>query len=132
MANEKNLMPIQEVNARRTREQRSADSRKAGQASGKARREQKAIREILTDYLSNDIKDNKQLENLAKKLNIDSKKSIKELFAVVCVLNSLKQGKLDDLEKMARLLGEEEKPKENNGILDELAEYLKNDKTDVE
>ena len=40
MANEnsmKNLMPIEEVNSRRTREQHSADSRKGGIASGKAR-----------------------------------------------------------------------------------------------
>lgn len=40
MANENslnNLMPIEEVNSRRTREQHSADSRKGGIASGKAR-----------------------------------------------------------------------------------------------
>ena len=34
-------MPIQEVNSRRTPEQHSADSRKAGIASGKARRERR-------------------------------------------------------------------------------------------
>ena len=31
MANEQNLMPIEEVNSRRTREQHSEDSRKGGQ-----------------------------------------------------------------------------------------------------
>lgn len=48
MANSKdNLMPIQEVNSRRTREQHSADSRKGGKASVEARRRKKAMREML-------------------------------------------------------------------------------------
>ena len=50
MANEKNLMPIQEVNSNRTREQHSADSRKAGIASGKARREKAALKKA-TEWL---------------------------------------------------------------------------------
>lgn len=53
MANDKlkNLMPIEEVNSRRTREQHSADSRKAGIASGEARRKKKAMREMLETCL---------------------------------------------------------------------------------
>ena len=42
-------MPIEEVNSRRTREQHSADSRKAGIASGKARSFKSLARELLTD-----------------------------------------------------------------------------------
>lgn len=44
-----NLMPIEEVNSRRTREQHSADSRKGGIASGKARNFKSLARELLTD-----------------------------------------------------------------------------------
>lgn len=44
-----NLMPIQEVNSKRTREQHSADSRKGGIASGKARSFKSIARELLTD-----------------------------------------------------------------------------------
>lgn len=55
MANEQNLMPISEVNSRRTREQHSRDSRKAGIASGKARREKKAFKETLEAVLAMSI-----------------------------------------------------------------------------
>lgn len=56
MANEQNLMPIQEVNSRRTREQHSADSRKAGIASGEARRRKKTMRETLEMLLDEKYK----------------------------------------------------------------------------
>lgn len=52
MANEQNLMPIEEVNSRRTPEQHSADSRKGGQASGVARRRKKSLKEAADYYLS--------------------------------------------------------------------------------
>lgn len=51
------LIPIQEVNARRTKEQHSADSRKAGIASGIAKRKKKAMREMLEMCL--EMKDKK-------------------------------------------------------------------------
>ena len=41
-----NLMPIEEVNSNRTREQHSADSRKGGIASGEARRAKKGMQNI--------------------------------------------------------------------------------------
>lgn len=57
MGNKKNLMPIEEVNSRRTREQHSADSRKAGKASGVARREKKALKETLEMLLRMPVED---------------------------------------------------------------------------
>lgn len=54
-----NLMPIQEVNSRRTREQHSADSRRAGKASGKARRKKKAMKDAINMLLSLPLKDEK-------------------------------------------------------------------------
>lgn len=52
MANEQNLMPIQEVNSRRSREQHSEDSRRAGQKSGEVRRQRKAMKEQMEMLLS--------------------------------------------------------------------------------
>lgn len=52
MPNEQNLMPIEEVNSRRTREQHSEDSRRAGIASGVSRRRKKSLREAAELYLS--------------------------------------------------------------------------------
>ena len=54
-----NLMPIQEVNSNRTREQHSADSRRAGIASGEARRKKKAMKEAINMLLSLPLKDEK-------------------------------------------------------------------------
>ena len=50
----KNLMPIQEVNSRRSREQHSADSRKAGLASAQKRRDTRTLKEICLDILSSE------------------------------------------------------------------------------
>lgn len=52
MANEQNLMPIEIVNSRRTREQHSEDSRKAGKKSGEVRRQRKAMKEQMEMLLS--------------------------------------------------------------------------------
>ena len=52
MANEQNLMPIEEVNSRRTPEQHSEDSRKAGIASGESRRRTKTFREAMMAILN--------------------------------------------------------------------------------
>lgn len=56
MANVENLMPIEEVNSNRTREQHSEDSRKAGIASGKARREKASLKKSLETILNSDIR----------------------------------------------------------------------------
>ena len=54
VANEQNLKPIQEVNSNRTREQHSADSRKAGIASGKVRREKRTFKQAIEWLVNND------------------------------------------------------------------------------
>ena len=120
-------MPIEEVNSRRTREEHSEDSRKAGIASGKARREKKTIQKILADLLDSEIKDSPQFAKLASKMGVESDKSIKDIFTLVCLLNSVKSGNLGDLERLSKLLGEDNTKEHNNGILDELTEYLKNE-----
>lgn len=51
MANLENLMPIEQVNSNRTREQHSEDSRRAGIASGKARREKATMLQMLEKCL---------------------------------------------------------------------------------
>lgn len=42
-----NLLPIEEVNSRRTREQHRKDSQKAGKASGASRRRHKSLQETM-------------------------------------------------------------------------------------
>ena len=85
MANEQNLMPIQEVNSRRSREQHSEDSRKGGKKSAEVRRQRKAMKEQMEILLSlpfnlkdrngNDIAD--MLSELGiEKENIDNQMAI--------------------------------------------------------
>lgn len=75
MANEQNLIPIQEVNSRRTREQHSEDSRKGGKKSGEVRRQRKAMKEQAELLLSLpfNLKDNngRELSNFLRELGID-------------------------------------------------------------
>lgn len=113
MANEENLMSIDEVNSRRTREQHSNDSRKGGQASGKARRKKKAMRELAQAILSMPVKKGK------KTAGIDKAKAIEELVgknltvqevALLKIAQSAMRGNTKDLEFLRDTAGE--KPKE--------------------
>lgn len=111
----------------RTGEEQVEIARQGGIASGKARREKKTIQKILADLLDSEIKDSPQFAKLASKMGVESDKSVKDIFTVVCLLNSVKSGNLGDLERLSKLLGEDNAKEHNNGILDELTEYLKNE-----
>lgn len=113
MANEENLMSIDEVNSRRTREQHSNDSRKAGQASGKVRREKKAMRELAQAILSMPVKKGQ------KTADIDKAKAVEDLVgknltvqevALLKIAQSAMRGNTKDLEFLRDTAGE--KPKE--------------------
>ena len=103
MANEKNLIPFDE----RTENERREIARQGGIASGIARREKKTVQKILNDFLSTAAKDNPQVAKLAAKMGLKSDDSIKDLFTIVCTLNTLKNGNLSDLERLSKLLGEQ-------------------------
>ena len=101
MANEQNLRPI------RTESEARKKGRNGGIASGIARREKKTIQKILNDFLSTAAKDNPQVAKLAAKMGLKSDDSIKYLFTIVCLLNTMKDGNLSDLERLSKLLGEQ-------------------------
>lgn len=101
MANEQNLKPI------RTESEARKKGRNGGIASGIARREKKTIQKILNDFLSTAAKDNPQVAKLAAKMGLRSDDSIKDLFTIVCLLNTMKDGNLSDLERLSKLLGEQ-------------------------
>lgn len=100
MANEQNLRVPTSSEARR-------NGKKGGIASGVARREKKTIQKILNDFLSTAAKDNPQVSELAAKMGLKSDDSIKDLFTIVCILNTMKDGNLSDLERLSKLLGEQ-------------------------
>ena len=97
MANEKNL----------THKLTVSEQRKGGQKSAQVRREKKTVQKILNDFLSTAAKDNPQVSKLAAKMGLQDDGSIKDLFTIVCTLNTLKDGNLSDLERLSKLLGEQ-------------------------
>ena len=101
MANEQNLRPI------RTESEARKKGRNGGIASGIARREKKTVQKILGDFLDLGITQNRTLEALARKAGLSTDGSIKDLFTIVCTLNTLKDGNLSDLERLSKLLGEQ-------------------------
>ena len=114
--NEKNLIPQAHT---LTVEEAS----KGGQNSGKARREKKTIQKILADLLDSEIKDSPQFAKLASKMGVESDKSVKDIFTMVCLLNSVKSGNLGDLERLSKLLGED-KQNENADVLSKLDKVI--------
>lgn len=75
MANEQNLIPIELVNARKTREERKESASKAGKASGEAKRKRKAMKEQAELLLSLPFnltdRNGKEQKEVLEKLGID-------------------------------------------------------------
>ena len=107
----------------RTGEEQVEIARQGGIASGKARREKKTIQKILADLLDSEIKDSPQFAKLASKMGVESDKSVKDIFTMVCLLNSVKSGNLGDLEWLSKLLGED-KQNENADVLSKLDKVI--------
>ena len=99
--------PNAEATEFRAGEQQVEIARQGGIASGIARREKKTIQKILSELLDSEIKDSPQFAKLASKMGVESDKSIKDIFTMVCLLNSVKSGNLADLERLTKLLGED-------------------------
>ena len=100
MANKENLIPQAHV---LTGEEQS----KGGKKSVEVRRQKKTVQKILNDFLSTAAKDSPQVSKLAAKMGLQDDGSIKDLFTIVCTLNTLKDGNLSDLERLSKLLGEQ-------------------------
>ena len=100
MANKENLIPQAHV---LTVEEQS----KGGKKSVEVRRQKKTVQKILNDCLSTAAKDSPQVSKLAAKMGLQDDGSIKDLFTIVCTLNTLKDGNLSDLERLSKLLGEQ-------------------------
>ena len=99
--------PNAEATQFRSGEEAVENGRKGGVNSGIARREKKTVQKILNDFLETSAKDNPQIAKLAAKMGLQGDESIKDLFTIVCTLNTLKSGNLGDLEKLSKLLGEQ-------------------------
>lgn len=100
----KNLMPIEEVNSRRTREQHSADSRKAGKASGESRNINAEMRKRLEQIVKMTLKEGKadKIKNLAEAKGANL--TISDALLVKLVTMAL-GGNIKAMGKLMELLG---------------------------
>ena len=91
MANKQNLIPIELVNARKTREERKESASKAGKASGEAKRKRKAMKEQMEMLLSLPFKNKKQF-NFMKDLGIEENDIDNQMALIVALYGKALKG----------------------------------------
>lgn len=127
--NEQYLIPNSQRSPQELREQ----CRKGGIKSGETRRRRKTQREYLQQALDLNIKDIPQLRKLGEKMGLDVDRcTLQQLLTIKLLLNTANKSDISSLKDVVGLLGEQNESRENNGILNDLAAYLKSDKKDVE
>lgn len=126
MANEQNLMPIELVNARKTREERKESASKAGKASGEAKRKRKAMKEQMEMLLSLPVKSDK-LKSQLKSLGIKSTEINNQMALIVSLYQTALKGGKNSVQAFNTIMEmTEEKEKETGKeTLEKLDEVLK-------
>ena len=106
MPNEKNLMPIQEVNSNRTREQHSEDSRKGGVASGISRRRKRSLKEAADLYLSLPVSDRKMWNKISNR-GVDPEDIDNQMAMIIGLTMAATAGNAKAAKVIVDLLGED-------------------------
>ena len=106
MPNEKNLMPIQEVNLNRTREQHSEDSRKGGVASGVSRRRKRSLKEAADLYLSLPVSDRKMWNKISRR-GVDPEDIDNQMAMIIGLTMAATAGDAKAAKVIVDLLGED-------------------------
>ena len=115
MACKENLMPIEEVNSKRSREEHSEDSRKGGIASGEARRRKRTMREAAELFLSLPVKDD-ELKERMEALGVDGDDVDNQMAVIVGLTMKATSGDSKAAKVLAELLGEGQRQLEVSGI----------------
>ena len=102
MANEQNLIP----NSARTPTERRNNARKAGIASGKARRE-KRDREQRAAELFDLTMQGAGVEKIKKFFNINEDLTAYETMVLSCFMKAMQKGDANALEKLLKISGEQ-------------------------
>lgn len=107
-----NLMSVQELNSRRTPEQHSADSRKAGIRSGEVRREKATMISTLKKILDEDMGNGKTFREMA----------------TLGLIKGAVKGNALNYKTIMEALGEGKGEDNTNGVLVDLVEAIKDAK----
>jgi len=108
MANEQNLIPIEEVNSRRTREEHSKDSQKGGIKSGEVRRQRKAMKVQMEMLLSLPFKQEKQLKFM-KNLGIEEEEIDNQMALIVAMYGKALKGDVQAFNTIREVIQDEQK-----------------------
>ena len=108
MPNEKNLMPIQEVNSNRTREQHSEDSRKGGVASGVSRRRKRSLKEAADLFLSLPVSARKMWNKISRR-GVDPDDIDNQMAMIIGLTMAATAGDAKAAKIIVDLLGEDSK-----------------------
>ena len=132
MPNEQNLMPIEEVNSRRTREQHSEDSRRAGIASGVSRRRKKSLREAADLYLSLPVA-NRRAWNKISAEGVDPDDIDNQMAMIIGLTQKAIKGDAKAAKIIVDLIGPEKKEDDAmeklDGLLKEFKDAVKSETT---
>ena len=115
MANEQNLMPIELVNARKTREERKESASKAGKASGEAKRKRKAMKEQMEMLLSLPFKSKKQL-NFIKELGIEENDIDNQMALIVAMYGKALKGDVQAFNTIREVVQDEKTVKDEDRV----------------
>ena len=124
MANEQNLMPIELVNARKTREERRKSASKAGKASAEKKRQRKAMKEQMEMLLSLpfNLKDSEgnDIADMLSELGID-KNNIDNQMAMIISLwrtatNSRSSQQIQAVREIREIVQDEKNASNTNRI----------------
>ena len=115
MANEKNLIPIEQVNSRRSREEHSEDSRKGGQKSGEVRRQRKAMKKQMEMLLALPFKQEKQLKFM-KDLGIEENQIDNQMALVVAMYGKALKGDVQAFNIIREVVKDEQTVKDEDRV----------------
>lgn len=123
MANEQNLIPNNQRSPNEVRE----NGRKGGIASGEARRKKKLFTELAQRAL--EMRPTPKTAKIMQELGFTDDELTLKAACIMGLIKEAQAGNVKAFEKLQELTGELEYREANNGILEELTEYMKGDKS---
>lgn len=124
MANEQNLMPIQEVNSRRSREEHSRDSKKGGINSAESRRRKKSLSELAKRIADNPA--SVEYKEMLATIGIEGEDATNNAVVVAAVYEKAKSGNIDAVDKWEKYTQDGGEDQENIDIDNACAIAFKN------
>lgn len=126
--NDENLKPFKERSESECFEIRS----KGGKAGAETKKRRKTQREYLQQALDLKVSDVPALKKLGVKLGLNvDETTLQQLLTLKLLLNTAQVSDISKLKDVTTLLGEQNETNDNNGILNDLTEYLKGGKDNV-